>query len=163
MLWVCRAGRNSLYYDYFVEKNSLFIPWDRFKFDFSELHTLIDFKLLVSKELDTTNRSTVANIASQLNSFCNVMEKGDFVLLPGKHSRQYLLCKINGNYQYNVNEKLPHSRSVQIIYKDIPRNIFSKSIQYSLGTYRTIFKVRQEEEVLSKINEFIKVQSGRDK
>ncbi|MBQ8700750.1 MAG: hypothetical protein IJ522_04150 [Acidaminococcaceae bacterium] len=162
MLWVCRTGKAALYFDFFLKNKKIYIPWNGFNYNFIECKTLVDFKPFVSKELDTVNRTTISNTAIQLHYFCNEMRIGDYVLIPNKNSRQFVLCKLITNYRYSKNDFLPHSRSVKIILNNIPRLIFSQSDQYTLRTFRTIFKIKQEQNVLHTINNFIKLKDGKN-
>ena len=81
------------------------------------------------------------------------MQIGDYVLIPHKGSRYYTLGKVISNYCFCDSDEngLWHSRDIEILEIDIPREIFSQSMRYSLGAYRTIFKVREEEELLTTI------------
>ena len=82
------------------------------------------------------------------------MKSGDYVLIPYPRSKQYALGKIIGEYEYNENEELCHSRKIEIMEDKIPREIFSQSLQYSMGAFRTLFKIKNEEEVFETINDW---------
>ena len=85
------------------------------------------------------------------------MKIGDYVLIPSNSSHQFTFARIAGDYEYNPQNKegLWHSRDIGIIVDYIPSSIFSKSVRYSLGAYRTIFKAKDEEEILTEINKYI--------
>lgn len=57
-------------------------------------------------------------------------------------------------HEYNENEELCHSRKIEIMEDKIPREIFSQSLQYSMGAFRTLFKIKNEEEVFETINDW---------
>ena len=82
----------------------------------------------------------------------------DYILIPHKGSRSYTFGKLVGDYTFcdSNNDALWHSRSFEILLNDIPREAFSQSMRYSLGAYRTIFKVKDEEELLTAINRYRK-------
>ena len=48
MLWVCRTGKRSVLIDYYLTTSKMYLPWDGFKCDLSELNTMVDFKNIVS-------------------------------------------------------------------------------------------------------------------
>lgn len=84
------------------------------------------------------------------------MKIGDYVLIPHKSSKKYSLARIIGEYAFGSKAKhqLWHSRRIEMISEDIPREIFNQSIQYFLGAYRTIFKAKQEEEIIKAIGQY---------
>ncbi len=155
-MWVIRAGQDSLYFEKYIHNSRVFIPWEGYNLDLSLTKTRTDYRFIVEKEKNTTNRTSVSNWAGQLFSFVHEIRIGDYALLPSKGSRTYHLTRIKGPYQFNAkdNDKLYHSREIEIIETDIPREIFPQPIIYSLGAYRTIFKVKQENEVLKTIEKW---------
>ncbi len=50
MMWVIRAGQNALYYDKFIQNSKVYIPWDGYKLDLSEIKSRSDFRTVVEKE-----------------------------------------------------------------------------------------------------------------
>lgn len=158
MIWVCRSGKNSIYLDYYLDTSKIYLAWDGFKSDLKRYNEIDDYKFLVIQEKGEASRTSVSNWAGQLNTFCYVMKAGDYVLIPHVGSGAYTLARITGDYEYNdANDKgLWHSRKIEILKIGVPRELFSKQIQYSLGAYRTIFKVKAEEEVLNVFKEYSK-------
>ncbi len=154
MMWVIRAGQSACYYDIYLENSKVYIPWDGYKMDLSKVKSRSDFRIIVEKEKETDNRTSVSNWAGQLYTFTKEIKIGDYILIPSKGSHSYCLAMTTGDYCFDLNEKkgLYHSRKIKIIYKGIPREIFSQSVIYSLGAFRTIFKANHEEEIMSTIN-----------
>jgi restriction system protein len=158
MAWVMRAGKESVYLNKFVEGSRIYLPWEGYKVNLSKLDSREDFKQLVIKEKGDQNRTTISNWGGMLYSFSKEMEIGDCVLIPAKHSKSYILAKISEEYEFNSRDKdgLYHSRKIEIKKTDIPREIFSQQIIYSLGAFRTIFKVIYEDEVMDTIQKWSK-------
>ena len=156
MLWVCRSGVNALHYEYFVKNEKIFIAWDGFMTDLSELSTREQYKQLVISEKGEAPRTSVSNWSGQLYSFCREMTIGEYVLIPSKGSHTYTLARIVGDYEFDPHdeEQLWHSRKVKIIANGIPRSIFSQTLQYSLGAYRTIFKIKNDTELLHTVKQY---------
>ena len=156
MMWIMRAGQNSVYYDKFLSESKVFLPWSGFKQDLSIFTSRPEFRALVEKEKGEVHRTSVSNWAGQLYSFVIEANNDDLVLIPSKGSHTYCLAKLAGNYIYNENdpEKLYHSRDIKMILKGIPKDIFSQEIIYSLGAFRTIFKARHEEEIIRTIKKW---------
>lgn len=155
-MWVCRAGKNSVYIDLFIETNKIYIPWEGIDSDLSGLNGLPEYRDFVCKKMNTDNRTSISNWAGQLKTFCDDMQIGDYVLIPHYCSRSYTLSKITGNYQYNSSHEkgLVHSRDITILCENIPNDIFSQKIRYSLGAFRTIFRVCDEKAVLNAIDDW---------
>ena len=156
MMWVIRAGQNALYYDKYIQNSKVYIPWDGYRIDLSGYKTLADFRSVVEKEKGTDNRTSVSNWASQLYVFAQKMENGDLALIPSKGSHTYCLAKITGNYCFDKSEKdkLYHCRDIEILELGIPREVFTQSVIYSLGAFRTMFKAKHEDEIINTINKW---------
>lgn len=155
-MWVIRAGQDSRYFDKYITEKKIYIPWDGYRMDLCSLNTRPDFRAVVVEEKQTDNRTSVSNWAGQLYSFVQEMDVGDYALIPTKGSRTYYLTRIKSEYQFNPEEKdnLYHSRGISILVRDIPRTIFSQTIIYSLGAFRTLFKAKQEKEILTAIEKW---------
>lgn len=149
-MWVCRAGKNAVFLDYFIEHSSIYLAWEGFKIDLKSVSQKSDYRTIVGKEKNTNNRTSVSNWAGQLNAFANEMQEKDYVLVPYKDSRFFALVRISGPYEYDeTNEKqMYHTRKVDICAKNIPKDIFPQSIQYGLRAYRTLYKVKNEDAIL---------------
>ena len=158
MMWVCRAGMNSVHFKYYLSSCKIFLPWDGFKTDLNQFETREEYKALVKKEKPDAPRTSVSNWSGQLYTFCKEMKSEDFVLIPQQGSKKYAFAKIISDYMFDETnqQKLWHSREIDIIANDIPREAFSQSLQYSLGAYRTVFKVKAEEEVFKVISSYKK-------
>lgn len=149
MIWVCRPGKGGRFFSLFSENSRIYLAWEGYKLDLSFCKTVEDFRNLVIAEKNPKARASINNWASQLYSFCVDMQIGDYVLIPSKHSRTYMLAKICGEYEFNKNDELLHSRKINVLIKDIPRARFKKSTQHSLGAFRTIFRAKNENEILN--------------
>ncbi len=158
MIWVCRAGMKSIFLDTFLNTKKVYLPWDGFKVNLKLYPDREKMKNLVREEKGDVARTSISNWSGQLYSFCWEMNLGDYVLIPHRGSRNYTFAKIISDYSFcDSNENgLWHSREIIILQTGIPREVFSQSMRYSLGAYRTIFKVKDEDELLATIAEFRK-------
>lgn len=158
MIWVCRAGKNSVYLDTFLQTEKIYLPWEGFKVDLKQYPSREQIKSLVCMEKGDAARTSISNWSGQLYSFCWEMNAGDYSLIPHLGSRAYTFAKIIGDYEFCDSDPrdLWHSRKMKILLSDIPREIFSQSMRYSLGAYRTIFRIREEEELLTSISKYRK-------
>lgn len=149
-MWVIRAGQGAKYFEKFNKQKRVYIPWSGYHTDLRNYDSREQFQSLVAKEKQTNNRTSISNWYGQLIPFVKEMSTGDYVMIPSNRSQKYTLATISGDYEYDPNEKdgLYHSRAIDIVREDIPKSIFSQSIIYTLGTFRTIFKVKCEQDVL---------------
>ncbi|MBR2553387.1 MAG: hypothetical protein IKE94_00885 [Aeriscardovia sp.] len=156
MMWVIRAGQNAIYYNKYIDNSKVYIPWDGYAFDLSTVESRLEFRSVVENEKGTLNRTSISNWAGQLYTFTREIKIGEYVLIPSKCSQTYCLAIISSEYSFDKNEqdKLYHYRDIQIVEKDIPKNIFPQTIIYSLGAFRTIFKVKYEEEIMKTIEKW---------
>lgn len=159
-MWFCRAGKQSEYYDYYMSCQKIFFPSTEYNVNLKNLEW-IEYRDVVSQEIHTYNRTTISNLACQLKYFVEDMKKDDYVLIPqgsknGEHL--YTLAVITGGYNYNKDAKLHHSHSIRVVLTDISKNVFPQEIQYSLGTYRTIFHLKKEEKIKSILNKNFKIE-----
>ena len=155
MIWVLRAGKEGMYYDQFLSSGKIFLPWTGYNVDLNTLNTREDFRALVVNEKNPDARTTISNWSAQLYSFCCEMDIGDYVMLPTKRSKEYAFVRITSDYLYEKNEIFHHVRKYSLLAEGIPRSKFQKSTQYSLGAFRTLFKVKQSEEVMTVVSEYI--------
>lgn len=155
-MWVVRAGQKSIFIPKVIDEKYIFLPWDGYKFPLSELKNNEEIKEAVSKEKGTDNITTVGNWAGQIETFVKRIKKDDYVLIPRFKSREYIFAKVVGDYEFNPTDKdkLYHRRKIDILHETIPSEIFDQSIRYSLGAFRTVFSVRDEEVVLKAIKEW---------
>lgn len=149
-MWVCRSGKDSVYFDQFIKEKIIGIPWEGYDYDFNEVTTRDDIKELVKKETKSDNRTSISTWAGQIYSFCKEMKMGDYVVIPSFRSRHYIFAQIIGEYEYDGEKSLKHTRKIKIIGKEIKREELSQSLQYSLGAFRTIFQV-DDKELLKKM------------
>lgn len=153
-MWVCRPGKKAKYIEIFLENSSIYLTWENFDTDLSACHDRNEMKKVLKGFMNTDNRVSIANWAGQAYSFCCEMKIGDYVLIPNTGGREYIFAQIVGNYTYIPNSKngLYHCRKIKILRRNISKNIFNQETKYSLGAFRTLFKVKNEEYVLDRIN-----------
>lgn len=151
-MWVCRAGKDSIYFDNFMKEKIIAIPWDGYDFSLKEMKKRDELKEIVRKETGFDNATSVSTWAGQIYNFCVEMKKGDYVIIPSFRSRYYVIAKITGEYKYSTGTDLKHTRKIEIVCENIKREDLSQSLQYSLGAFRTIFKV-DDKEIIKRMEE----------
>ena len=151
-MWVCRAGKDSIYYENFMKEKIIAIPWGGYDFSLKEIKNRDELKDVVRKETGSDNATSISTWAGQIYNFCVEMKKGDYVIIPSFRSRLYVVAKIIGEYEYSTGTDLKHTRKIEIVCENIKREDLSKSLQYSLGAFRTIFKV-DDKEIIERLEE----------
>lgn len=155
MIWVLRPGKEGVYYDQFITGQKLFLPWTDYNTDLSRIKERKEFRDIVIKEKHPDAQTTVSNWSGQLYSFCFEMKEKDLVLIPKRHSVEYAVVRLIGGYKYENNGNFHHFREYELVAQGIPRTAFTQTTQYTLGAYRTLFKVKQTEEVLRVIKLYL--------
>lgn len=155
-MWVCRAGQNGEYYQLLFDSKKLFLPWENFQVDLKNIVLMNDIKKIVSNEKGTENKTSISNWAGQLFAFVHNMKIGDLVMVPNKYSQNFTLVRINGEYEYYPSGfgELHHARSVDILIKNIPKEVFQQNVLYSMRAYRTLFKAKNETIILEQIKQW---------
>ena len=149
-MWVCRAGKDAVYLDYFIKTSKIYLAWDGFNINLKDVENKGEYRKIVSEEKNTDNPTSISNWAGQINAFVEEMRSGDYALIPHRNSTFFDLVQVVGEYEYNAqNEnKLFHSRKAIFLTTAIPKVIFPQTIQYGLRAYRTVYKVKNEELIL---------------
>lgn len=151
-IWVCRTGLNGQYEKAFFENSCICLTREGF-----------DFDLALCKKENVVNRivelnpeaakQTISNTWSQINIFANKMAVDDIVIIPKKKSTDITVAKIKGNYCFDKSKRFPlnHSRKIVLLAGDVGTTCFPQDIRYSLGAFRTVFGIRQEERLIEEL------------
>ena len=153
MLWICRPGNAAQFYSHFIDESKIYLAWEGYNQDLSSFENKDDFRNIVAKEKHTDNSTSISNWSGQLINFVKDICRGDFVLIPNNKKRVYALVEVMGEYTYEPDYELHHSRRVRIVKTEINRDIFSQEILYSLGAYRTLFKMKKEAQFFEELGE----------
>ena len=159
-MWLIRAGKNAAYYDKILANNKVFLPWEGYHFNLSGLKEKRDYREAVMKEKQVDSDTAISTWAGQLYTFVNGIKVGETILIPSLRSQTFTLATINGDYEFNPDDVdgLYHAREIIILKTDIPRSVFPQHVLYSLGAYRTLFRLKDENEIMrciDKINQRI--------
>lgn len=151
-IWVCRTGSYGQYDKMFFENNCICLTREGFDFDLANC-TKNDIESRIVELNPNAARQTISNTWSQINIFAKKMAIGDVVIIPRKRSSYISVAIIQGNYVFDEKQQPPlnHRRTIKVLAKDVNTTTFNQSLRYSLGAFRTVFRVRQEEELLSEL------------
>ena len=89
---------------------------------------------------DTTHR--VSQCIGQVYRFIYEVKIGDYIIFPTKYNRMVNIGQVTGEYFYDEKEDhFVNKRKVKWI-KTLPRTIFSQGALYEIGSFLTLFKIK---------------------
>lgn len=62
-MWVCRAGKDSVYFEDFIENQQIAIALNGYNCDLSKVYTRDGFKRVIEKETQSSNVTSIATWA----------------------------------------------------------------------------------------------------
>jgi hypothetical protein len=139
-LWVVRAGRSG-------EREDKALALERLMPGFEDVPALTgrtDRDSIIEVLRDTfpdDGENRRRNLAAQLNQFVNTMQAGDLVVMPLKQAPQVAIGRVTGNYLYDA--EFGHTRAVEWLRPDTPRDAFQQDLLYSFGAFLTVCEVRR--------------------
>lgn len=142
-IWLFRAGSNGEYENKFIHDNRVYLTWDDLNVDLNKIESKKDlYKILINK-YNLEKEKTAINWAAQIWPIANIMQKGDWVVLPSKINRTIHFGEIIGDYKYNESLGSPyyHYRDVKWFALDVPRDRFDQDILYSFGAFLTVCRI----------------------
>lgn len=140
-LWLVRAGKHGEDENKALEKSLVIIGWQEMP-DVGNIQSYGDMKKKHSEVYPDMSPKAIMNNAAQLWAFAKRINKGDLVVLPLKTRSMIAIGKIVGDYQYTEGR---HTRKVQWIKDDIPRDVFGQDILYSFGAFMTVCQIRRND------------------
>jgi len=151
-IWVCRTGLNGQYEKTFIENSCICLTREGFDFDLSKCEKS-DVVNRITEINPEAARQTISNTWSQINIFTAKMDIGDIVIIPKKKSQYISVARVQGRYIYDGDKQFPlnHSRDIEFIAQNIDTTSFSQDIRYSMGAFRTVFGIRQEERFIEEL------------
>lgn len=145
-VWVIRAGRMGENEEFALNSGvySIGFSQERGVADFSDYESLRDY---IHEQGDDWSLQQAASQASQLWHFANDMQVGEMIVLPRRQPRVIAVGTIAGDYSYDPDKSqapLPHTRKVEWLVEDVPRENFDEDLKRSFGSHRTISQIRKD-------------------
>ena len=111
--------------------------------DATELDTLDKIKARYREAYPDDVENRLRMNSGQLNRFRNEMTEGDYVVFSSKSQKKIYVGVVSGPYHYSEDAIVgfPHRRPVKWI-KSFPRTAFTQGALYEVGSFLTIFKVK---------------------
>lgn len=140
-LWVVRAGKSGEREQQVLDEGIL-MPGFTDIADLTECAGRAKIETIVSKaHPDESSSARLKVWTGQLNMLRHVMQSGDLVVLPRKTVPQIAIGNVAGPYAYLPDKAAPHTRKVEWLKTEIPRQVFAQDLLYSFGSFLTICEV----------------------
>lgn len=146
-------GVHTLDDNLFLKKNIIAISWEEMG-DLSEIEpTRKAFKKYYSSVYKDASPMSIAVSSAIVYRFVHEIKKGDYVIYPSKKDRMVNIGIVTGDYEYcKDRDNYTHQRSVKW-EKSIPRINFSQGALYEIGSFMTVFSVKNfADEFISRVN-----------
>lgn len=104
-------------------------------------------KVVTNALPDEAKKMRLAIWTGQLTMFRHSMAEGDLVIMPRKRSPQVAIGKVTGPYRYFLGALGSHTRKVDWLKNDVPRQVFAEDLRYSFGSAMTICRIARNNAV----------------
>lgn len=155
-IWVCRTGLNGQHEKTFFENSCICLTREGFDFDLTKCVKEQIIERIVELNPEAA-RQTISNTWSQINIFVDKMTIGDIVIIPKKKSYDVNVAVITSDYCFreDIDFPLNHSRKIKLLANNVDTTRFPQDIRYSLGAFRTVFGIRQEERLVEELKKAV--------
>lgn len=139
-----------------IKENIISISWKELN-DLSKIapKTREGFTKYYEKIYPGNTKMSIAQCVGQLYRFIYEVQIDDYVIFPTKFNRMINIGQVKGEYYYDENEEhYVNKRKIKWI-KSLPRTMFSQGALYEVGSFLTLFKIKNY------TNEFLDALEGK--
>ena len=146
-LWLIRSGSRGERELDALEQNKALIGWsevgDLSNKDRSEIVRRLE------EIFPGSSKNRIANYASQLHRFVNIIQIGDLVVMPRKLTDGIAIGEVTGDYNYidDPNDIFPNSRSIKWHKESVPRDNFKQDLRHSFGAFMTVCEIKRNKAI----------------
>lgn len=128
--------------DLFLQRNTLAIGWEKIG-DLSNVEKNRDaFREKYTSTYPDAKKGNIATNSGTLFRFTCEMQIGDYVVFPSKSDRMINIGTVESDYTFNSKANhYVHQRKVKWL-KQLPRTAFSQGALYEIGSFITLFTVK---------------------
>jgi restriction system protein len=139
-----RAGQGAYVADEFASQSCVAIGWAEIG-DLSEARTVPDVRAAYLRSYPDAKPGEVGNAVAMLHKFRSTFRPGDHVVSYNRATREYLLGKITGEYQYRPGMVTDHPHVRAVAWTDrVSRDLLRVSSRNTLGSTLTLFSLSRE-------------------
>lgn len=145
-LWVCKGGKRGERESRFKENNVVAIGFNLLD-DLSKVQTRDGLKALYETAWPSSSEGRKNNHVGQIYAFLRKARVGDLVVVPMKTNGTIWIGEIKSEYIFrqDLGSDMRHTRNVEWLRKDVPRNSFDQAILYSFGSAMTFSKAERHQ------------------
>ena len=144
-VYLVRAGRYGEDEDNVLENNRAIIGFK----EIPSLEQAEDYNAVakvVRETLPDHNPRAIGNFTGQLWAFRVAMQEHDIVVLPRKLTSQIAIGRVKGPYEYVQHHTVfRHTRPVEWLRPDVPRDEFKQDLLYSFGAFLTVCNISRND------------------
>ena len=143
-VWLVRAGKNGERENFALENGLAVIGWNELP-DLAHINTREKLSDQMQQSYPDEGKMTIANYVGQVWAFRGRIEKGDLIVLPLKTRSMIAIGECTGAYKYEPGNPAGarHTRSVEWVHEDIPREAFGKDLLYAFGASMTVCQIKR--------------------
>ena len=145
-IWLVRAGKSGQRETFALENNLVVVGWGDMP-DLSAYQGRDELVTAVAETYPAASKNKVANWASQLWAFSGRVSVDDIVVLPLKGQNAIAFGRVTGAYDYRPEnpQDAKHTRAVEWITQDFPRDSLDQDLLYSLGAFLTVCEIKRND------------------
>ncbi len=143
-LWLIRAGKYGEHEQRFFADGRCYLTWDGTEdTDLAKVKDFEGVKELLAKLYPDEKPKTRINWASQIAPFVFDVQKGDWVVLPRKHTSALAFAEVLEGYAFDPKAEATYRHSIKVkwLNTDVPRTAFDQDLLYSFGAFMTVCRM----------------------
>jgi len=144
-VWTVKGGRHGEREDRCLEHRLVGGGWEQIP-DLSNIPDKEALAALAQEAAPDWAARTRSNYVGQLWSLRERMKEGELVVLPLKTTGTVAVGRVTGPYAYrdDLGSDIKHTRSVEWLATDVPRDNFDQDLLYSFGAFLTVGRVNRD-------------------
>lgn len=144
-VWTVKGGRHGEREERCLEHGVIGGGWEDIP-DLTDVSGKQELSDLCEVSAPNWSSRTRANYVAQLWSLRERMGEGELAVLPLKTSGTIAVGRINGPYAHrdDLGSDISHTRPVEWLATDVPRDSFDQDLLYSFGAFLTVGRVQRE-------------------
>lgn len=144
-VWTVKGGRHGEREERCLEHSVIGGGWEDIP-NLAEVASREQLSVLCEESAPSWSARTRANYVAQLWSLRERMQVGELVVLPLKTSGTIAVGKVIGPYAHrdDLGSDFRHTRPVEWLATEVPRDSFDQDLLYSFGAFLTIGRVQRD-------------------
>jgi len=143
-LWLVRAGKYGEHEKRFFNDSRCYLTWEGTEeIDLSGAKNYEGIKELLATLYPDEKPKARINWASQIAPFVFEIQKGDWVVLPRKHTSALAFAEVLEGYTFEPEAEATYRHSIKVrwLVIDVPRTAFDQDLLYSFGAFMTVCRM----------------------